>query len=102
MDAGAAAQSAVVSHIRLLPILDAAAAPQLRDTLLASLDRQRPIVLDGEEVERFSTPCAQVLVAAARMAETLDIAIRLEPASPQLLTAMDDLGVRAALATWMS
>lgn len=77
------------------------AANRLHQSLLASIDRHEFIVLDGVDVECFSTPCAQILIAAARTAEASGVPFRLENASPDLLAALDDLGVRGALAKWM-
>lgn len=90
------------SRVQLSPDLDMMAARQLRQALLAAIDGHGSVVLLGGDVERFSTPCAQVMVAAARAAEVSGVTIHLENASANLLAAIDDLGVRSALASWIS
>jgi len=57
------------SRITLGPVLDIRAASPLRDGLQKALKRGKPIVLDAAQVDRLSTPCIQVLLAAGKSAE---------------------------------
>lgn len=53
--------------------------------------------LDASAVERVSTPCLQVLAAAASSARKRGIAFRLEGASAVLVEAISDLGLATAI-----
>lgn len=68
------------------------------DPLLLSLRdglKEGAIVLDGGSVERVSTPCLQVLAAAAIAARQAEIPFRIHGASPALIAAIADLGLAA-------
>ncbi len=81
---------------RLAPVLDLAAAEPLATALRAMLP-DGPIRLDGEAVERATTPCIQVLAAAAATARARGIVFRLENVSAAMADAIEDLGLRRAL-----
>jgi chemotaxis protein CheX len=55
------------------------------------------IVLDGSAVERVSTPCLQLLAAAAASAAANGVVFRLHGPSTVLLTAISQLGLGAAI-----
>lgn len=55
------------------------------------------LMLDGAAVERVSTPCLQILAAAAAAAASRGQAFRLHHASDVLRSAIDDLGLRHAI-----
>lgn len=46
--------------------MDLTTAAELKQMLLAAVDSAKPIVVDAANVQRITTPCFQVLVAAAR------------------------------------
>jgi anti-anti-sigma regulatory factor len=81
--------------VNTLPqILDLIAAKPLRDSLLS-----KPVViLDASEVERMSTPCAQVLLAAGQAAGA---SFRIINPSAAFRSAIADLGLRQAFSGWM-
>ncbi|WP_203071328.1 STAS domain-containing protein [Falsiroseomonas ponticola] len=81
---------------RLPPVLDLAAAEPLAAALRARLP-DGPICVDGQDVERASTPCIQVLAAAAATARARGFVFRLENASAAMAEAIEDLGLGQAL-----
>ena len=88
--------------IVLPSVLDLLAADSLRARLVAAVGERAPIVLAAGDVERMSTPCAQVLLAAARTAEMAGISMHIDNASRGFIDALDDLGLRGTFEKWMS
>jgi anti-anti-sigma regulatory factor len=85
----------------LLPqILDLTWASALRDTL-AELLAEQSIVIDASAVERMSTPCAQVLLAAGRTAHATRVPFRILNASAVFRAALADLGLQPEFSKWM-
>jgi chemotaxis protein CheX len=80
-------------------ILDLTAAKPLHDSLAAMLG-DHTIILDANAVERMSTPCAQVLLAAGR-ACSLGGSFRIVRASAVFQTAIADLGLQSEFSEWM-
>lgn len=81
---------ASVSHVlppRLLP-QDAAA---LQSAILAL--RGRAVELEARDVAQLSTPCLQVLLAAARTWREDGTALRLSDPSPDLLATLAHLAI---------
>jgi anti-anti-sigma regulatory factor len=77
-----------------LPVaLDLLAATPLREVLRAQLENDSAIVLDGSKVERVSTACLQVLLAAALAARRRGGSFQLNAPSPALFNAVTDLGL---------
>lgn len=81
-------------------ILDLTAANALRDNLAARL-AGRSVILDAASVERMSTPCAQVLLAAGRAAGPNAASFRILGASAVFRAALADLGLQAEFSKWM-
>ena len=52
--------------LKLAPILDITAAPDLKRDLLAHLGREHGVRIDAGEVQRAGALCLQVLASAAR------------------------------------
>jgi chemotaxis protein CheX len=77
--------------------LELAAAESLRRKLQDKIRGARPIVLVGSAVERVSTPCLQVLVAASKTAAEHGLSFVLREPSKVLLDALADLGLEQAL-----
>jgi chemotaxis protein CheX len=86
--------------VRLPQVLDLTQAQNLRDTMAARLS-DGPLVLDASAVERMSTPCAQVLLAAGRAADLASSAYQIINASDVFRTALADLGLEAEFSNWM-
>ena len=77
-------------------VLDLTAALPLRDALLARL-RDGDLAVQAEAVERVSTPCLQVLAAAAAMARQRGSEFKLDHPSTVLVEAIEDLGLQATI-----
>lgn len=80
----------------LVSSLDLTAAEVLCRTLAGQLT-EGAIILDGSAVENISTPCLQVLAAAATAARDHDHQFRLLRPSTVLRAAITDLGLHAAI-----
>ncbi len=61
----------------------------LRDLLV----QEKPLCLDGSQVQRVSTACLQVLVAACQSARAHQVPYVLDAPSTALSAAMQDLGL---------
>jgi anti-anti-sigma regulatory factor len=77
--------------------LELIAAEPLCRKLQDKLHSARPILLDGSRVERISTPCLQILVAASKSAQARGVSFELRSPSKVLLDALADLGLEQAL-----
>jgi chemotaxis protein CheX len=84
---------------KLPAVLDLTQAQNLRDTMVAQLGKP-PLLLDASAVERMSTPCAQVLLAAGRAADLAGSPFRIVDASDVFRTALADLGLQAEFKKW--
>jgi anti-anti-sigma regulatory factor len=90
------------SSISELPqILDLTYANSLRDILTALMGGGSAVILDAAAVERMSTPCAQVLLAAGRAFASSGQSCRILNASGVFRTALVDLGLERAFSEWM-
>lgn len=79
--------------------LELAAAEPLCRKLQDKIRDARPILLVGSAVERISTPCLQILVAASKSARARGVSFALREPSKVLLDALVDLGLEQALIT---
>ena len=86
--------------IKLPQVLDLTQAQSLRDAMEARLN-DGPLVLDASAVERMSTPCAQVLLAAGRAADLAGCPFQIIAPSDAFLAALADLGLPAEFKNWM-
>jgi chemotaxis protein CheX len=77
--------------------LDLTLADTLHHSLLERIANERPLAIDGSEVERVSTPCVQLLVAASASARAHGLPFRIVSASQILSDAARDLGLSRAL-----
>ena len=82
-------------------ILDLTEAQNLRDSMIRA-SAEHSIVLDASGVERMSTPCIQVLLAAGRAAEISRKPFKIVNASDVFRSAIDDLGLHAEFSNWMN
>jgi chemotaxis protein CheX len=78
--------------------LDLSGAEPLCRKLRAKLLDAEPILLDGSQIERISTPCVQILIAAGKSAELRGLRFTLETPSIALSEALTDLGLAHAFA----
>ena len=85
---------------KLPSVLDLTGAQSLRDTLVGLLG-DGSLLLDASAVERMSTPCAQVLLAAARAADLAGSPFQVFEASDVFQAALADLGLQDEFKKWM-
>ncbi|MGJ5179360.1 STAS domain-containing protein [Bradyrhizobium oligotrophicum] len=97
-DSGAT-DDAQVAHV-LSSMLDLTQAAHLRDEMVRIAGRGG-IVLDASGVERMSTPCVQILLAAARGAQAANKPFKITQASELFLTALAELGLQDEFDNWM-
>ena len=77
--------------LTLQPVLDVEAAAELRSELLRALETSACVNVDASAVRRLSTPCLQVLAAAAKsIAQSGEGRLRLH-SMPQPLSEMAGL-----------
>lgn len=96
------AQPAGACESHALPqILDLTEAHNLRDNMIR-LCGEPGILLDASGVERMSTPCVQVLLAAGRAAEVSRKSFKIVKASDVFRAAIADLGLQAEFRNWMN
>ena len=86
--------------VPLSPVLDITASEPLRDSLLEASASGRKVVIDASAVERLSTPCIQVILAAGRSFKEQGLEYSLFSPSETFVSAFDDLGLFAALMEW--
>ena len=83
-----------VPRATMLPAeLGLVAAEPLRAELASAIDAGIPLEIDGAAVERISTACLQVLLAAARAAARGDLSFRIVNPSQVLTDAVRDLAL---------
>ncbi|WP_135078275.1 STAS domain-containing protein [Terasakiella sp. SH-1] len=88
------------SELSLIPILDMAVAEELLLSLRECTSMSKNIVLNIEPVERISTPCVQVMLAAAREVEASGGRFLLKNSSSGFERGMKDLGLSEYLENW--
>jgi chemotaxis protein CheX len=81
-------------------VLDLTQAQNLRDSMTALLG-DGALVLDASDVERMSTPCAQVLLATGRAADLAGSPFQIINTSDVFRSALADLGLQAEFKNWM-
>jgi len=86
--------------LRLLPILDMAAAAGLLTSLQSCAAEHSNITLDSEEVERVSTPCVQVILAASFKIIKAGGSFSIMNMSPGFERGMRDLGLSEYIDIW--
>jgi anti-anti-sigma regulatory factor len=82
-------------------ILDLVRAVSLRDDMLRLL-QDDALLLDAGAVERMSTPCAQVLLAAGLAAESAGARFQIVNPSDAFRTALADLGLQQQFKNWIT
>lgn len=83
--------------LRLAALLDLTAANALHRQLQDVAEHGGPLCIEGEDVERVSTPCLQLLVAAAIGARAHGQAFQMIAPSAVLANAIADLGLAHVL-----
>jgi chemotaxis protein CheX len=100
-DENTGVSSAQSSSLYCLPqALDLTRARAMREQMTILL-RNGAVVLDAGAVERMSTPCLQVLLAAGHAAEAAHSKFRIFNASDCFRAAVADLGLQSQFSNWM-
>lgn len=86
--------------VRLLPVLDMSVSEEFLKVMKDSLSLQVNLVLDGEDVERISTSCVQVMLATATALEKSDGTFTITNMSPDFERALQDLGFSEYIMNW--
>ena len=81
--------------------LDLVAATTLKERLIEAVDRDGAVVIDASSVERLTTPCVQVLVAAAQFLAGQDKSLMVKDPSEAFVSAFSDLGLEDVLQQWV-
>lgn len=88
--------------VQLPEVLTITAAPDLKNLLLNMLDTSSGLNIDAKNVERITTPCVQILIAAANMCAADGKSFKLISPSPAFSDALTMLGLSSYLQSWSS
>ncbi len=88
------------AEIELASVMDMRAAEPLKATLLEALAGQQPLSIKADAVDRMSTPCIQVLIAAATAMQRTEMPFKLTGPSDAFIDAFNDLGLFPVLKQW--
>ncbi|GGF50897.1 hypothetical protein GCM10011332_00180 [Terasakiella brassicae] len=86
--------------LRLIPILDMAIAEEFLSSLRECASMMKNLILDSQDVERLSTPCIQVMLAAASEMEQQGLTFSVRNISEGFQRGMCDLGLVEYLDNW--
>lgn len=89
-----------ICRVSLGSVLDIRQAERLKQVLGQALENGNQIKVDASPVERLSTACAQILIAATAAMETAGIPFTLLHPSQDFVDAFDDLGLLPVLKQW--
>jgi len=89
-----------VAIIDLIPILDMAIAEELLMSFRECTSMMKNVTLDSDSVERVSTPCIQVMLAAANEVEKNGGKFTVRNISAGFERGMRDLGLKNYLEIW--
>lgn len=87
-------------RLTLAPVLDMSNSKPLRAFFLSLSSLGKKIVIDAAHVQRMSTPCVQVFLAAAQSFEENDVEFSLSQPTATFINAFDDLGLFSTLLKW--
>ncbi len=88
------------TQLKLAAAMDIRAADPLLQTVQEALAGGGKIVIEASAVDRLSTPCVQVLIAALQHMEQNGIPFVLKSPSDAFVSAFDDLGLFSYLMKW--
>jgi len=80
--------------------LDLLAAESLKNDLLALLQKDGNLLINGAEVERVATPCIEVLVAAATAFDESGRSFKMAEPSPPLCDSFEAVGLADRIELW--
>lgn len=88
------------AELELPSVLDMRAAEPLKTKLLEALALQQPLAIKADAVDRMSTPCIQVLIAAATAMQGTEMPFKLTGPSDAFIDAFNELGLFPVLKQW--
>ena len=86
--------------LKLIPILDMAVSEDLLMSFRECTSMAKDVILDSETVERMSTPCIQVMLAASIEVAKNGGVFSVKNISPGFERGMRDLGLSEFLENW--
>ncbi len=89
-----------ISRLNLGELLDLNAAAPLKEALQKAVAKGCPLTLDAGSVERLSTPCVQILIAAVTAIEAVGLSCTLLRPSDAFIDSFNDLGLFPVLKQW--
>ncbi|MEL3889991.1 STAS domain-containing protein [Ferrovibrio sp. MS7] len=87
-------------QLKLAATMDLRAAEPLLQTMQEAISAGGKLVVDASAVDRLSTPCVQVLIAALQQLEQNQAAFVIKSPSDAFVSAFDDLGLFSFLMKW--
>ncbi len=87
-------------QLKLAATMDLRAAEPLLLSMQESLGMGGKVVVDAAAVDRLSTPCVQVLIAALQHMEQNGTPFVIKSPSDAFVSAFDDLGLFSFLMKW--
>ena len=87
-------------QLKLAATMDLRAAEPLLQSVQESLGMGGKVVVDAAAVDRLSTPCVQVLIAALQHMEQNGTPFVIKSPSDAFVSAFDDLGLFSFLMKW--
>ncbi len=91
---------AAMGEVKLPSEMDLLSAEGLRDTLLNVLNEDKGLLIDASDVERVSTPCIEVLVAAQKSCAEAGYDFKISNSSQILVEAFSALGLDEYFKGW--
>ena len=98
----AAPDDSETATITLPPMSDAGAAPGLKEQLSPLVLKGLPVRVMAGEVERITTACMQVLIAADRALAPRQAGLVASDVSEPMRQAFGEMGLAAELDRWMA
>ncbi len=100
--ANAMAEEFIVNGEIILPaIADLRIAKDLKASLMIAVEKGGNIIVRGQDVERLSTSCIQILIAASKsLACDSDRRLQLLAPSEAMAAVFQDLGLETLLEEW--
>ncbi|RED54077.1 STAS domain-containing protein [Aestuariispira insulae] len=93
-------QDGELARIALPAVLDLAAAEKFWTACANAHERGLNLDLDGSDVERLTTGCAQVMLSAAKTLEAGGMTLSLSNPSEAVRKGLEDLGLAEMLEKW--
>lgn len=96
------AKEFIVDGEVILPaVVDLRVAKDLKESLMAAVEKGGHVIIRGQDVERLSTPCLQILISASKSLECdPDRRLQLLAPSEAMAAVFQDLGLETLLEEW--